>query len=461
MRPPSLVRDLVRDHLLVVFLTCSILVAATMAAGAWIVRRDQDHNLSDSAVGICRAISIPGDEYHPDPLDAARHEFEELTTEGRRLEFLAGARVEVAVGELPSWVGDPEPPRGPGCRTVSAHVENGADHQYRVCGTPCRGTYRLQVVAQDALSQSVVRRSALGVIAALPLAAIVGALTGAARFRARLRPLEDLTRAATRLEATPGVSLGVGARPAELAGLERAFDGLLRRIGKDLAREKRFAQEASHELRTPLTLLRARIEHLSRHLTGRPEERAEAEAALRDVESLDRLVDALLLLARSEEAALPATPVNLCDLAREVAARAGRADGEAGWAPEVMAPDEILVRGSEELLDRAVANLVENARKFAGAQAKVRIRVYRAGSRGVIAVDDDGPGIPPELRPVAFDRFVRGPADRNRVAGVGLGLAVVRAIAERHGGDAATGPGPLGGEEVRISIPLLTPSPVG
>jgi signal transduction histidine kinase len=247
----------------------------------------------------------------------------------------------------------------------------------------------------------------------------------------------------------------VGARPAELASLERAIDGLLARVGDALAREKRFTQEASHELRTPLTLLRVRIEHLTQHLADRPALGGEAQEALRDVESLDRLVEALLLLARSESAGLPSTPVNLCDIAREAAARQIRALGKDGWTLEVTAPDEILVRGSEELLARAVSNLIENARKFGGDRPRVRVRVLEESGRGVIAVDDDGPGILPELRPLVFERFVRGPAERNRVPGVGLGLAVVRAVAERHGGDVSAGAGPLGGEEIRISIPLL------
>src|SRR5207247_9403745 len=138
----------------------------------------------------------------------------------------------------------------------------------------------------------------------------------------------------------------------------------------------------------------------------------------------DRLVEALLVLARSESAGLPETPVNICDLAREAAARQARADGPSTRPPEVDAPDEILVRGSEELLEPALGNLVENSRKFAGRAARIRIRVRREDGLGVIRVEDDGPGIPVELRPFVFERFVRGATDRHRVPGTGLGLAV-------------------------------------
>jgi signal transduction histidine kinase len=251
------------------------------------------------------------------------------------------------------------------------------------------------------------------------------------------------------------VTLGVEARPAELAGLEQAFDNLLGRLGEALVREKRFTQEASHELRTPLTILRGRLEYLQQRLAERPELREETSAALDDLASLDRLVGALLVLARSESAGLPETPVNICDLAREAAARQARADGPASRAPEVDAPDEILVRGSEELLERALGNLVENSRKFAGRDARILIRVWRENDRGVICVEDDGPGIPEALRPFVFERFVRGATDRHRVPGAGLGLAVARAVVLRHGGDIGAGPGSLGGEQVRLSLPLL------
>jgi len=182
----------------------------------------------------------------------------------------------------------------------------------------------------------------------------------------------------------------------------------------------------------------------------------EAAAALDDIDALDRLVEALLVLARSESAPLPETPVNLCDLAREVAAQQARAGGSSSGAPQVDAPDEILVKGSEELLGRALGNLVENSRKFAGREGAIRITVREVSGRGVMVVADDGPGIPAELRPFVFERFVRGPTDRHRLQGAGLGLAVVHAIVLRHGGDVSTGPGSKGGEEVTISLPLLT-----
>ncbi len=454
MRAPTLVRQLTQVHVLVVAFACALLVAGTMTASAWILRRDQDDDLRAMAQALCHTIAMERQASRADEVEIAGRVFREGAISGYRMELLQAGTVRAAEGDLPQWTGNEgEPAPSRACR--STRLRSGEEVNYRSCAETCNGHAVVRVVTADVLLQPQVRRVALGILSALPLAVFAGALVGAVWFRRQLRPLEDLRRAASELEARPGVALGVGARPMELQGLERAFDNLLERLGDAIGREKRFTQEASHELRTPLTILRGRIEHLVRQLEGRPELRQEAEGALADLLSLDRLVDALLILARSESVQLPTTPVNLCDLAREVASKEARANGHTENPAQVLAPDEILVRGSEELLERALGNLIENSRKFAGEKARIRVRVFQDNGHGVIAVEDDGPGILPELRPLVFERFVRGPAHRNRVPGVGLGLAVVRAIAERHEGEVSTGPGALGGEEVRLSLPLL------
>ena len=237
----------------------------------------------------------------------------------------------------------------------------------------------------------------------------------------------------------------MNAPTAELHALESAFDGLLARLGDALASERRFTREASHELRTPLTALRGQLERLAGQLHGR-EGSAEAAALLEPLDSLDRLIDALLLLARSDAAEVPRARVNLCDIARETAA--------AGAPPaEVSAPDEVLVDGSEELLERAAANLVGNARRYAGPSARVRVEVRRQGEDCVMTVDDSGPGIPASLRDRVFEPFFRGPG-ASPEPGAGLGLAVVRAIVHRHGGSITAGPSPLGGERMTMRLPV-------
>jgi len=313
----------------------------------------------------------------------------------------------------------------------------------------------MRVIAHDVLFEAPVRRAGRTLVAALPLALGIGLVFGWAAVARALRPLDELEKAAARLEATSPLALGVNAKPLELARLERAFDGLLGRIGAALAAERGFTQEASHELRTPLTVVRAHVERCLR--SSSPQEREnDLRSAIREIDALEAVVESLLLLARSDGASMRLEPVNLCDLARSVARQRALIDIATVSPVEVEAPDEILVRGSEDMLGRAIGNLVENARKFAGPAGRVRVRVLVEGAAAVLTVADDGPGIPEASRPHVFDRFFRDPAQRETSVGAGLGLAVVRAVVVRHGGTVSAGASDLGGAELRVEIPLLT-----
>jgi signal transduction histidine kinase len=453
MGRPTLLAQLLRIQTLVVALSCALLVTGAMTGAGVLLRRDQDEGLRTIAGTLCKSVE------GRDTRAAAESEFGDAKQEGYGYELIErSGSVSVSAGDLIGW----RPPGSiaptAGCFTIGNILGPGDHSAYRACEAGCKEGFRVRAITIDVLSRPAVDRVAWVVLGALPVAILAGAWAGLFLFRKMLVPLQQLEEAASRLEARPGgVALGVQARSAELAGLETAFDNLLARLGEAWAREKRFSQEASHELRTPLTVLRARLERLQKEVSRDGEMATEVSSAIEDIDSLDRLVDALLLLARSEQGqeGLRSDPVNLCDLARDAAHRQQLADGADGKAPEVVAPDEILVRGNEELLARALGNLLENSRKFAGRSAKIRIRVTQEDGQGVVTVEDDGPGISPEHRPLVFDRFFRSPSDRNRVPGSGLGLAVVQAIVRRHGGEVKTGSAALGGEEVRISLPIL------
>jgi signal transduction histidine kinase len=458
MKPPTLLGQLLRIQTGVVVASCLLLACGAMGASAILLRKDQDGDLRSLATSLCRTLEAEEREPGGDQRQAALEAFGQMTMTDHRFELRdSRGTVLVSEGELPGFSSARiELLRNRNCRTDFPGGAWLGGPAYRACMRVCDRRRSIVVAAGDTLVRIEVRRAAIGLLAVLPLAALSGALLGRSWLRRRLRPLAELERAAGRLETSHGMVLGVGAAPSELASLERAFDSLLGRLEEALARERRFTQEASHELRTSLTVLRGRTEVLRRGVESDARLRQEAEAALAELASLDRLVEALLLLARSESAGLPSVPVNLCDLAREAAGRQARTDGPGGPPVDVEAPDEILVRGSEELLARALGNLVENARKFAGAGARIRIRATRGAGLGILLVEDDGPGIPADLRPFVFERFFRGPADRRRgVPGTGLGLAVVRTIVRRHGGEVSTGPSDLGGEAVRFSLPLL------
>ena len=249
------------------------------------------------------------------------------------------------------------------------------------------------------------------------LASVVAALLAAALAtvlaRRALRPLRRLSTGAREIERTGDASRRLPDPEVrdEVGTLAETLNAMLDSLERARAAEQRFVGDASHELRTPLTALRGNLAYATRHGAD-PEVLADIEA---DAARLGMLLDDLLALAR-EDAAAPVRgePVDLAELAREAG------------ADEVVA-EPAIVRGERPALDRAVGNLVRNARKHG--QGQVEIEVQHDGDRARLSVSDEGPGLTPQEAERAFDRFWRGPT-----GGSGLGLAIVRAIAERHGG---------------------------
>jgi two-component system OmpR family sensor kinase len=262
----------------------------------------------------------------------------------------------------------------------------------------------------------------LGAIAAAALAAALATmLAGRA-----LRPLRRLSSGARAIERTGDASqrLAVPATRDEIGDLAETLNAMLASLERAREAERRFVGDASHELRTPLTALRGNAAYVARHGAD-PGALADLEA---DAARLSALLDDLLALAREDAAApAPAEPVDLVEIAHEAAAADPGAN--AAVAP---GPDEVLVEGERAALQRAVENLVRNARKHGPAGGAITIAVARAGGRGRLSVRDEGHGLDPAQAERAFERFWRGPQARGE--GSGLGLPIVRAIAERHGG---------------------------
>jgi signal transduction histidine kinase len=214
-----------------------------------------------------------------------------------------------------------------------------------------------------------------------------------------------------------------------------------------LARQRRFVADASHELRTPLTSVLANLELLAEELEG--EQAETAQAALRSTRRMRRLVGDLLLLARADAKRIqPRRRIDLGEVMTEAAAEVGpmASDHElsidAGPASIAAAEDEI---------HRMVLNLIENAIRHTPPGTHVRASTTTAQGVAVLIVEDDGPGIPPALRRRVFERFVRGAGDGGK--GAGLGLAIVRAVAESHAGS-VTLETPDGGHGTRFVVRL-------
>jgi two-component system, OmpR family, sensor kinase len=258
----------------------------------------------------------------------------------------------------------------------------------------------------------------LFVLIAALVAAAVAALALAVLMRRALAPLGRLTSAATEIEQTGDSSRRLPQPDSddEVGQLAATLNRMLATLERAREGERRFVADASHELRTPLTALVGNVDYLARHGASK-ELVAELE---QDTHRLAQLADDLLALSREEAAAPPGDVVRLDELARGVEGNGVEVEGEA-----------VSVRGDRAALERALANLVENARLHGRGRITVETGV-RDGS-ALLTVADEGPGLGITDARHAFERFWRG---RSNEPGSGLGLAIVRATAERHGGRA-------------------------
>lgn len=298
---------------------------------------------------------------------------------------------------------------------------------------------------------------ALGVLGGTGLAFLGGFLVAS---RA-MRPIARLTAAARHVADTrdPRVSLPKPEAHDEVHELATTLERMLRELAAArseveaaLTVQRRFLADASHELRTPLTSVLANLELLEPDLAG--EQREIARAALRSANRMRRLVGDLLALARADARAADGRaperrPVDLASVVREAVAELAPLAERHDLHTDL--PDNgPVVSGDRDELLRAVLNLVENALVHTPAGTHVEVALRLEDGDAVLTVADDGPGIPPAVAARAFERFARGGA---RTPGNGLGLAIVRAVAEGHGGSVRLEPLRPSGVRFELRLP--------
>jgi len=281
------------------------------------------------------------------------------------------------------------------------------------------------------------------------LATAAAALAAWFIARRTVRPITQLTEAAERVAAT-----GDLAHPVDQAGgdevgrLAASFNGMLEALSESRLQQRRLVMDASHELRTPLTSLRTNVDVLGGGRDLTPEQhRAVVSDLDAELGELTDLVTELVDLAsdlRDDEAG---QPVRLDELAAPVVERTRRRTGR---PIELQVVRSAVVEGRPEALSRAIRNLIDNAAKFSPAGSEVVVEV----DGGSVTVHDSGPGIPAAQSSRVFDRFHRVESTR-MLPGSGLGLSIVRQVAESHGGQVAAGESPMGGAAVGFTIPTV------
>jgi signal transduction histidine kinase len=328
-----------------------------------------------------------------------------------------------------------------GSATIDGDTE---DYRFAAVPVETRDGEQLTVYAGAPLSaeHGAVRTALTVMLIGFPLLlAVVAWVTWLVTGRA-LRPVEGIRREMAAITASEDLArrVPVPGTHDEVARLASTTNETLAALETSVERQRRFVADASHELRSPIASLRTQLEVAAAH-----PELLDLDGAVEDTVRLQRLAADLLLLARLDAGERPADAhVDLAALAREEAGdRAG---------VRVRAEDDVTVAGSRGQLGRVLANLLDNAQRHA--RSAVEVSVRRDGGTAVIAVADDGEGVPAADRERIFERFVRLDAARSRDdGGAGLGLAIARDVVVRHGGTLTVHGAPAGGALFELRLP--------
>jgi signal transduction histidine kinase len=288
-------------------------------------------------------------------------------------------------------------------------------------------------------------------VAVTVISGLLGVVLGSWASRRALRPLSELTKAASRIAGGDLRARLPAQTDPDLTPLAATFNSTADALEQRVRRDARFAGDVSHELRSPLTTMVNAAEVLRRRRVEVPGTAGRAlDLLTSEVDRFARMVVDLLEISRADQQDEdpPSETIDLGSLVRNVvAARPGDKAPVHAQSP----PPQVL--GDRRRLDRAVSNLLDNAERHAG--GVVRVTVFSCEGQARIEVDDAGPGVPPELRDRIFDRFDRGARAGSRGAdtGSGLGLALVAQHVQRHGGTVHVEDRPGGGARFVVEIP--------
>lgn len=274
----------------------------------------------------------------------------------------------------------------------------------------------------------------------------VAALLGTLVSGRVIAPLRRLTETTERIAETGELSARTGQHGRdEISRLSTQLDALLATLERSVRMQRQLVADASHELRTPLATLRANVGLLARPDSLDADERTELVADVEEeLESMTTLVSELVELAHGEELDIQPTEFRLDELVRSAVDRAARRTQTVAFRTDL---EPTTVIGVPERIERAVDNLLDNARKWSPAGETIDVSVRD----GVVEVRDRGPGIAAEDAPLVFNRFYRSAKARG-MPGAGLGLAIVKQVADAHDGSVSVDQAPGGGAILRLSL---------
>jgi signal transduction histidine kinase len=330
--------------------------------------------------------------------------------------------------------GGKDSPLGPGIPPPSPGSGGGVVIQTAI------GSFRADVMQKLLIASGI----------ALLCAGLVAALLGYLMARRALKPLHTIMATARRLSAESlDRRINLDGPADELKELADTFDGMLDRLSAAFDGQRRFVANASHELRTPLAVQRTLIEVAMADPTATPEMLRLGQHLLHTNERSERLINGLLVLARSDQGLVTRIPVRLDQVVEGVLRSLTGLAAEQGVTVASRLEPRLVV-GDQVLLERLVTNLLQNALHYNESGGSVLVTV---GEQPALAVTNTGPEVPSEALPSLFEPFRR--LDRERTGnGAGLGLSIVRSVAQAHRGTVYAEPNYGGGLRIVVGFPL-------
>jgi heavy metal sensor kinase len=317
-------------------------------------------------------------------------------------------------------------------------------------------SYLLQVGASLAAMDSALRRFLQLLLWTVPAGLFVAVLAGRWIATVALAPLLRFAGAARSIDVTNlRQRLPVRGVRDELDDVAQAFNETLGRVEDAVGEMRQFSTALAHELRTPIAALRGEIELAAMKPDAGDAGRRTAASQLEELDKLKRLIDQLLTLARAESGQIPLSrePVDLGALAASVVEQVEAVAQASGLELRCEVADQVLVKGDAEWLERLLLNLLDNAFKFTPRGGRVVVRVSADDREARLEVSDTGIGMTHDVMSHVLERFYRAdPARSSSARGVGLGLSLVKWIADRHDGVIQMTSEPGGGSTFSIHI---------
>lgn len=357
---------------------------------------------------------------------------------GAMLYLIAGPDGTPLAGNIVAWPAGVPTHSGWLSFTIAARIDGRTEvHPARGAVFAVPGGYHL-LVARDTSDAAAFHSRIKAILLWAGIVALaIGVLGGAAMSRNLLRRVELVNRTSERVMAgNLSDRVPLGGTGDEFDQLAANLNRMLDQIERLMTAMREVTDDVAHDLKTPLARLRARLELA---LIAPGDTGGQSDSIRAAIDEADRLLatfNALLGIAEAEAGAggSRATRLDLSEVARSAAEFYEPVAEEEGFALSLAAEPGVMIRGDRHLLSQALANLIDNALKYAGG-GEIEVKVFRRDGRAVLEVADRGPGIPEADRESVFDRFVRLEPSRS-TSGNGLGLSLVRAVAHRHHGTA-------------------------